>query len=284
MLKRVIDAAKEKQPISTTGMFAHTYYWLTSPSGDQAYQNPSSNTDQKKDFETAVYFIHGTADQPAAFKRIAKRMIRAGLPNEISSLNLIAFDQRYKGKNIEFFAEELGKKIVGNKHQRVILVAHSRGGLVAAYFAEYLAKVLGIEVICIVTIGTPFNGSYLAMKPLSLFSDSVKEMEIGSEFLEKLKKKIVESPASKYYFVIATEDAVVPGKAGSIEDYVKNNQNSLIELDRHGHLSIMSSHRLVARIVDLVHHYFNSTPKESDAVIISKFADFTVKEDYIPKI
>ncbi|KTD78310.1 esterase/lipase family protein [Legionella waltersii] len=283
MLKRAIDAAKENQPISTTGMFAHTYYWLTSPSGDQSYQNPSSQKDQKKELETAVYFIHGTADQPAAFQRIARRMIRAGLPNEISSLNLIAFDQRYKGKNIEFFAEELGKKIVGNKHQRVILIAHSRGGLVAAHFAEYLAKTLGIEVICIVTIGTPFNGSYLAMKPLSLFSDSVKEMEIGSEFLETLKQKIVENPASKYYFVVATEDSVVPGKSGYIEDYVKNNPNSLIELDRHGHLSIMSSHRLVALIVDWVHHYFNSIPKQSDAVIISKVSELTIIEDYTPK-
>lgn len=41
MLKSVIDTAKTKQPVALTGVFAHSYYWLTSSSGDKFYQNPS---------------------------------------------------------------------------------------------------------------------------------------------------------------------------------------------------------------------------------------------------
>ncbi|KTD63839.1 putative lipase [Legionella santicrucis] len=280
MLKSVLNTAKAKQPIATTGMFAHSYYWLTSPSGDQTYPNPSYDKDKNQDRETAVYFIHGTADQSSAFQLVADRLIQAGLPNEISTLNLLSFDQRYQGKSIVFFAEQLREKIKTNQHKRVILIAHSRGGLVASYFAEFLAKQAGIEVPQIMTIGTPFNGSYLAIKPLSWFSDSIKEMEIDSDFLIQLKKKIMDDSFSNYHFFIATEDAIVPGESGFIQEYVTNHPNSLTILDRHGHLSVMSSHRLVAHIAALLSAHFHS--QVNSEVIVSKLADYTLIENYSP--
>ncbi|VEB38504.1 putative lipase [Legionella sainthelensi] len=280
MLKSVVNTAKAKQPIATTGMFAHTYYWLTSPSGDQIYQNPSYDKDQNHESETAIYFIHGTADQTSAFQLVADRLIQAELPNEISNLNLLSFDQRYQGKSIVYFAEQLREKISANQHKRVILIAHSRGGLVASYFAEFLAKQAGIEVPLIMTIGTPFNGSYLAIKPLSWFSDSIREMEIDSDFLSKLKKKIMTESLSNYHFFIATEDAIVPGESGFIQEYVKNHPNSLTILDRHGHLSVMSSHRLVTHITALLSAHFHS--QVNSEVIVSKLAEYTLIENYSP--
>lgn len=281
MLKRALDTAKAKQPISTTGMFAHTYYWLTSPSGDQSYQNPNYKNEQDHNSGTAIYFIHGTGDQPAAFQRVAERLIQTGLPDEICSLNLPAFDQRYQGKSIEFFAEQLRDKIKANHHQQVILMAHSRGGLVASYFAEFLAKEASIEVPLVITVGTPFNGSYLAVKPLSWFSDSVKEMEIDSQFLFQLKQKIIENPVSDYHFIIAKEDAIVLGNSGYIKEYVSKYPDSLRILDRHGHLSVMSSHRLVSHTSYLLRNYFNQDRIEEE-VKISKLGEFTLIEDYYP--
>lgn len=280
MLKSVFNTAKAKQPIATTGMFAHTYYWLTSPSGDQIYQNPSYDKSQNQDRETAIYFIHGTADQASAFQLVADRLIQAELPNEISTLNLLSFDQRYQGKSIVFFAEQLREKIRANQHQRVILIAHSRGGLVASYFAEFLAKQAGIEVPLIITIGTPFNGSYLAINLLSWFSDSIKEMKIDSDFLIELKKKIMAESLSSYHFFITTEDAIVPGESGFIQEYVKNHPNSLTILDRHGHLSVMSSHRLVSHIAALLNAHFHS--QVHSEVIVSKLAEYTLIENYSP--
>ncbi|CCD08418.1 TPA: alpha/beta hydrolase [Legionella pneumophila subsp. pneumophila] len=280
MLKRVLNTAKAKQPISTTGIFAHTYYWLTSPAGDQSYQTPNYKNEEDNNAGTAIYFIHGTADQPAAFKRVAERLIDTGLPDEICSLNLLAFDQRYQGKSIKFFAEQLKNKIKANQHQRVILMAHSRGGLVASYFAEFLAKEASIEVPLVITVGTPFNGSYLAVKPLSWFSDSIREMEIDSEFLAQLKQEIVEHSVSAYHFFIAKEDAIVPGESGYIKDYVDQYPDSLHILDRHGHLSIMSSHRLVSHIAGLLHDYMDHCETDAEKVKISKLGELTLIEDY----
>ncbi|MCL9685310.1 esterase/lipase family protein [Legionella maioricensis] len=283
MWNRSFEIVKAKQPIATTGIFSHTYYWITSPSGDQSYQNPSYINEQNQDQETAVYFIHGTFDHSGAFTRVAERLIESNLPEEIYSLNLLAFDQRYQGKSIKYFAEQLRDKIIANNHKRVILIAHSRGGLVASYFAEFLAKLAGIEVLLIVTVGTPFNGSYLALKPLSWFSDSVKEMEIDSEFLTLLKERIMENATGNYHFFIATEDAIVLRDSGFIKEYVDKYPKSLTIFDRHGHLSVMSSHRLVSRIAYLLCNYFNSSKNNSDEVIVSRLAEFTVIEDYTPE-
>jgi pimeloyl-ACP methyl ester carboxylesterase len=283
MFEHILKTVKGNQPVSTLGMFAHTYYWLTYPSGDQVYPNPAFKSEQNQDKGTAIYFIHGTADQSSAFQRMAERLIQAGLHNEISSLNLVSFQQRYQGKNIEFFAEQLRDKITENKHQRVILIAHSRGGLVAAYFAEFLARIAGIEVVLLNTIGTPFNGSYLAIKPLSWFSDSVREMEIDSEFLKLLKEKILDNASGNYYFFIAKEDAIVPGESGYINEYVDKYPDSLIILDRHGHLSIMSSHRLVSHVINLIDKYFNLKAHSSE-VIISVMEKLNIIEDYYPGV
>ena len=282
MLEKAFEAVKAQQPIATTGMFAHTYYWLTYPSGDQYYPNPSYNKDQNQESGTAIYFIHGTADQSSAFQRVAERLIQAGLPNEISTLNLLSFNQRYQGKSIKFFAEQLRDKINTNHHKRVILMAHSRGGLVASYFAEFLAATAGIDVSLILTIGTPFNGSYLAMKPLSWFSDSVREMEIDSKFLLLLKEKIMQDATSNYYFFIAAEDAIVPGESGYIKEYVDKHPKSLIILDRHGHLSVMSSHRLVTHVIDLLRDTFNCRSSNSE-VLITKWEEINIIEDYLPR-
>lgn len=279
MLKSMLDKAKNTQPIATTGIFAHTYYWLTSPTGDLSYKNPSYQPEKKQDIETAIYFIHGTGDQSSAFKRVAERLIQKELPNTISCLHLLSFAQRYQGKSIEFFAEQLRNKIQENQHRRVILIAHSRGGLVAAYFAEYWARITGIEVPLVITVGTPFNGSYLAIKPLSWFSDSVKEMEIDSKFLRQLKEKIINSAQSAYHFFIAQEDAIVPGESGYIQQYVQKNPEALTILDRHGHLSVMSSYRLVHHISFLIHNFAKGAANKTEEKI-SKMTPFTYIENY----
>jgi predicted alpha/beta hydrolase family esterase len=255
MLTKIVKTLKTKQPIATTGIFAHAYHWLVSPNEELYYANPSFLSGGNDDTATAIYFIHGTFDKSSALNILGKRLMKAGLADAISSLHLLAFDQRYQGKSIEFFATQLQNKINENKHQRVILIAHSRGGLVASYFAEFLAGHAGIKVPLIITVGTPFNGSYLAMQPLSWFSDSVKEMSLDSGFLLQLKKKILDNSITRYHFFIAENDTIVPGESGYIKEYINQQPSSLSILKRHGHLSILSSHCLVEAINYLLKDY-----------------------------
>ncbi len=237
---------QKAQPVSITGALRHCWLWLTSSSGDVIYRNPNhklpSSTENASDDSTAIYCIHGTADRVSAFTLIANRLVD-DLPENISTINLVSFDNRAQGTGIEQFAHQLLEKIRAANHKKVILMGHSRGALVAAYLTEYLAKNADIQVEAVFAIGGPFAGSDLALPPLSWYSTSVKQMEKDSEFCKALVDKIKESDVPYFYYA-AENDSLVPIDSAHIPEH----KASLVILDRHGHLSIMSSHRLVKHI------------------------------------
>ncbi|ASQ46935.1 Alpha/beta hydrolase family protein [Legionella clemsonensis] len=259
------------QPVSTTGTVSHTYYWLkTLMSGDIVYYNPNFKIPDTAEPSLrkgiAIYCVHGTADQPGSFSRIVERLIEKGLPDYVSTIHLVSFEHRYAGKGIKYFARELIKKIGANEHEQVILMGHSRGGLVISRAAEYLAARSGITVHALFSICAPYKGSDWAMKPLSLFSISVAQMEVKAELLEQLNKAVSDSKHD-YHFIGAAEDAIVAPSASYVDDYVKTHPGSRLILDRHGHLSIMSSRRLVTyihqKLIEIDHQLFPKVQKEN---------------------
>jgi|GEM_PF-2017044 len=234
--------------VDTTGMLVHPFWWLTS-NGEYNFKNPSFIPTVEKPI--AIYCVHGTADRPQAFARVAERLLRQGLPPNISSIHLVAFDGRFQGNKIAFFAQQLIDKVIANKHENIISIGHSRGGLINAYACEYLAEKNNITVDSLFNLGTPFGGSYLALKFLSFFSKSVAEMTVGSTFLKKLSLKIMKSKAN-YYFIVAANDYIVAKGLSHVPEYVAQKPDSLIELEYHGHLSMVSSHVMVGKIRDIL--------------------------------
>lgn len=247
MLTTFYKAIQNYQPISTTGIFNHLYSWYKN-FGVQGiiYPNPNfkplENSSYPKQGVT-IYAVHGTGDQVSAFISMAQKLLDK-LPGYISSIHLVAFDNRFQGKSISYFSEQLLKKIQSNGHNDVILIGHSRGGLVIAEVAEFFASQADINVHLIYTICSPFGGCYLAKKPLTYFSSSVAEMAMDSSWLQKLNNKISHS-TYKYCFIMAESDYIVSYLDSYVENYVRKYPDSKIIFDRHGHLSILSSNRLV---------------------------------------
>ncbi|HHF7345277.1 TPA: alpha/beta hydrolase [Legionella feeleii] len=272
--EQIFRKIKEIQPVSTTGALAHTYYWLTSfGSGDLVFHNPNFKVPKDIALDlsegVAIYCTHGTADQAGAFDRIAQRLIAAGLPELVSSIHLVSFDSRYQGKGINYFSSQLAEKIKKNGHKHVILIGHSRGCLVNTYAAEQYLSEEGIHVERVINLCGPFGGSDLAIDPISRVSTSVEQMQVNSTFLKKLGAKVMQSKAI-YNFFAAAEDWIVRPALSYVVDYVKKNPKSLVELDRHGHLSIMSSHR----VVDFIRDYII----ESCAALVSSVSGTHKKE------
>lgn len=255
------------------GILSHMSCWVTASSDDYIYLNPNfrqSETEKPID----IYFVHGTADRAQAFSRIAERLLEKKLGSNIRSLNLLAFNGRFQGYGIEYFAQQLAEKIINCKHQRVILAGHSRGGLVISWFTEYLAGESAIEVDLVLNFATPFNGSHLAMAPLKWFSTSIYQMEIGSEFLKQLDERIMLSKA-RYYFFEASSDFIVSTGQAYVLAYVEKYPWSLIRVDTpHGHLSLMSSHKLVNEM----HLIINALEVNSHPVIIPEKIAVAEKE------
>lgn len=238
---------RKYQPVSTTGALVHSYYWLTSSSGDKIYKNPRFKVPETADPALqdgiAIVMVPGTADYTGGIGKFGKRLIQQGLPGIISSVTIISFEDRFQGKSIEDQADQIIKKMKEYGYTNVVLFGHSRGGLNAQNVDNKAAKE-NIKVHAVVNICSPYQGSYLALKPLTYFSSSVSEMEVGSHYLEEAGKEVLQSEA-RYYFFAAEGDCIVSPKACYVLEYVKKNPDSLILLDRHGHLSILSSDRLV---------------------------------------
>jgi pimeloyl-ACP methyl ester carboxylesterase len=233
-----IEWIQKNQPVNLTGALVHSLLWLTGSFTDVVQVNPRYKRPDNVDEGVAIYCIHGTADRSSSFGRIASRILQR-LPCSVSGIHLISFDKRAQGAGIDDFALQLREKIRANGHKDVVIMGHSRGGLIAAYYAEYFAAEDNVNVHFVIPICTPFGGSALAMMPLSWMSSSVRQMEAHGPFLEELADKIRAS-GRKYYPVSAENDVLVAPDAVCIPEH----RPILLVLDRHGHLSITSSHRL----------------------------------------
>ena len=244
-----------KQSAAYGGIFAHIGYWVTSSAGDYVYNNPDFVQSDTEEF-TDIFCIHGTADRPQSYSRVAERLLDKKLPGNIRSIILAAFDGRFAGNSIEYFAVQIIDKIKINKCKRVILMGHSRGALVAAY-ADFLASEQGITVDWVFSTSGPFKGAYLA-KLASWISTSAYEMEPGSNFLKNITKWVMNSPA-RYVFFDALDDYIVTEGQAYVDEYIEKYPWSLINLNTiHGHLSIMSSQKMVNKM-----HLILTTPEEN---------------------
>jgi pimeloyl-ACP methyl ester carboxylesterase len=236
----IAAALREQYLISTEGFLYHSVMSLTTRLTDITYPNPyfeaPKTTDPILNEGIGIYCIHGTADTVVAFNDVAKNLIN-DLPSAISSIHLVAFEDRGKGISIKDYAEQLLKKIQANGHKTVILAGHSRGGLVAAYLYEFLAKEAGINVLFSFSAGTPFGGSLLALPPLTWFSKSVQEMQKGSELLQELHAK--KDKSHTYVCAAAAGDSIVKK-----EDATFNDEPAEL-FPHHGHLSMMHDPKLL---------------------------------------
>ena len=232
-----------KNPIHITGAIRHCYFWLTSTIKDSFIPNPNYNRNTQS--KTSIYCVHGTADRNASFTLIATRLLHS-LPDNIDGIHLLAFNDRLKGTSIENFAIQMKDKIVSNHDTRVILMGHSRGGIIISWFKEYLAAANGVDIHKTIPIDAPFRGSPLALWPMTWLSISVKEMATDSDLSQQLSDQIRGSE-DDYLFVGAEKDYIVWNDNWMPYHVNKTAKNCML-LDRHGHLSSLSSRRLVDRI------------------------------------
>jgi pimeloyl-ACP methyl ester carboxylesterase len=275
---------RDRYLISTEKALYHSLRWLTTKLSDITHTNPHfkapTTPDPVLNEGIAIYCIHGTADNVVAFEDVAQYLL-GSLPSAISSINLVAFDERGKGISIKDFAEQLLKKIIANGHKTIILAGHSRGGLVAAYLYEYLTKNAGINVIFSFSVGTPYGGSPLALPPITWVSKSVQEMQKGSELLRDLHTKKDKShhyvcTAAEADYIVRTEDATF-------------NDTPPRVFSSQGHLSIMHDPRLLRYFLQTIYeHVYRIIPSSQQGVLeaipIEDGEYYEVKSESAPEL
>ncbi len=124
---------------------------------------------------------------------------------------------------------------------RVILVAHSMGGLVASYMAEYLAQ--PGEIAKIISLGTPFAGTWLATLGLG---ENAVQMCPQSTFLHELADRIQDSRIPYYCIASRMDNQIIPWDSALFANHLAETNHLILE--DQGHVGLLFSPIVINQI------------------------------------
>ena len=149
---------------------------------------------------------------------VLEKMLRAR-GHQVLSFNLGGLFNTFFTRDIletaGFIDTKIKRQVERHGFQKIHIVAHSKGGLVALWWL----LALGGSRFCdkVITMGTPFRGSrltYLALlTPLGLFWRDVGQMRPGSTFLKALHRSPIPDHLKIYCFY-SRSDRVAKDEAG----------------------------------------------------------------------
>ncbi len=129
--------------------------------------------------------------------------------------------------------EKVGQIQRETKKKEIILMGHSMGGIVAAYYALKLAHEVNVRAI--LTMGSPFHGTKVAK---IAFGECAHEMAPCSLLLKEIEDARKKNPKIPFYCIATSLDHIVvpPSSALMGEDPHKE-----AVLDSCGHASLLFS-------------------------------------------
>ncbi|MFE9848895.1 lipase family alpha/beta hydrolase, partial [Streptomyces sp. NPDC005576] len=210
------------------------------PSGVTALPAPQG------DDRPPVVLLHGFIDNRSVFVLLRRSLARHGR-RHLESLNYspltcdIRTAAELLGRHVEEICERTG-------HQRVDIVGHSLGGLIARYYVQRLGGDHRVRVL--VTLGTPHSGT--AAAPLASAHPIVRQMRAGSDFIEELRTP---APGCRTHFVSFWSEldrVMVPVRTACIDHPDLDAEN--VRVTGIGHLALPVHPAVAARIRQELDH------------------------------
>ena len=156
--------------------------------------------------QVPVLLVHGVLCNAGVWVRLARHLDRNG----VRGLYSLSYGPPLA--SIERFAEQLDRKIesvvAATGAPRVIVVAHSMGGLVAR---AYLRRYGSARIARVVTIGTPHHGSMMAW---FFPGASLEQMRPGNAWLAALNGTRLD-PALRFVSLWSWHDSMVAPQTSS---------------------------------------------------------------------
>ncbi|MFD6529105.1 lipase family alpha/beta hydrolase [Streptomyces sp. NPDC060184] len=194
----------------------------------------------REDDRPPVVLLHGFIDNRSVFVLLRRSLARHGR-RHLESLNYspltcdIRAAAELLGRHVEEICERTG-------HQRVDVVGHSLGGLIARYYVQCLGGDHRVRVL--VTLGTPHGGT--AVAPLASAHPIVRQMRAGSDFIEELRTP---APGCRTHFVSFWSEldrVMVPVRTACIDHPDLDAEN--VRVTGIGHLALPVHPAVAARI------------------------------------
>jgi triacylglycerol lipase len=194
---------------------------------------------------TPILLVHGLVDNRSVFTLLRRALHRRGF-GRVLTLNYSPFTQdvRSAAARLEQLVE---RTCAETGYERVHVVGHSLGGLVARYYVQRRGG--DARVHTLVTLGSPHAGTTTAyLLPQRL----VRQLRPGSDLVQELAEP---APGCRTRFVAFWSDldqVVVPQRSARIDhpDLAARN----VPLRGVGHLSLPISGRVVHEIAVLLAH------------------------------
>jgi Palmitoyl protein thioesterase len=176
-----------------------------------------------------VLLVHGLVDNRSVFSVMQRSLRRRGFAhvctwNYSPLLTDIARGAADLGAQVERICEQTG-------HDRVHVVGHSLGGLIARFFVQRQGGDRRVESL--VTLGTPHQGSILAhMGPTPL----IRQLRPGSPLLRELAEPAVGCATSVTAIYSDLDQMVLPTSSGRCDHPDLGARNVLVH--GVGHMSL----------------------------------------------
>lgn len=185
-----------------------------------------------------ILLVHGFFHNQTGWSYIRRRLTEAGL-GPVYSLNLGGPFEK-----LETFAERVARKAARIEAEtgikELVMIGHSMGGLVSAYYAEHLAP--EGKVTDVIALGSPLQGTKLGAMGHGVNSI---QMTTGSNFTRALAARIAASQSTRYYQIASELDnMILPARAA----FVGENGERQRMLDDHGHVMLIFSRRVADQI------------------------------------
>ena len=194
---------------------------------------------------TPILLLHGLVDNRSIFTLLRRALHRRGF-GRVITLNYSPLTQDIRGAAarlealVEKTCEETG-------YERVHVIGHSLGGIVARYYVQRMGGDRRVHTLC--TLGSPHAGTYAArLWPGRV----VRQLRPDSELMQELAAP---APGCRTRFVAFWSDLdqlIVPQRAAALEHPDLTARN--VPLRGIGHMSLPISGQVVHEIATLLAH------------------------------
>jgi triacylglycerol lipase len=191
-----------------------------------------------------ILLVHGIADNHSVFHVLTRALRRRGFTD------LSTFDYGLRTTDLRRAAADLAQAVEALAHRsgydRIHVVGHSLGGLIARYYVQRLGGTDRVQTL--VTLGTPHQGTVLAragrLVPL------IRQLSPESDVIRELAAPVAGCDTRFVAFYSDVDHMVVPSRNGRIEhpDLTADN----VVVPGIGHLSLPNSGRVAAEIAEVL--------------------------------
>ncbi len=204
------------------------------------YHGPHPNLEGRPIAGRPILLIHGYLSYASTWDFIRSKLARERF-GPVYTINLGSMGC------IREYAEKVKQKIAQIHEQTgrhdIDIIGHSRGGLVAAYYATK-KKDPETQIAHLITIGSPLAGTHVADLG---FGADVRQMRLDSTFHARIRRRLHANRAGRdtcICHIAAQRDIVVPyGSA-----LMRQHRHQLVLPDM-GHLGMLFSTRVADQIV-----------------------------------